>query len=132
MSEIVEVRVARLEEQLKFLVKDAEEAKVSRKSQYESIEALSKAILTIASDMNEVKTKLAGQAPTIEEFITIKHKVVGAGKAGKVVWASGAFIIGIVYNLTTIMKLKTQVFQLSRKIEKQETIKNNKQTDQII
>lgn len=51
---------------------------------------------------------------------------------GIVIFVFLGFIIGIVYNLTNIMKLKAQVFQLNRKIEKQETIKNNKQTDQII
>ena len=98
MSERVEVRVARLEEQLKFLVDDAKEAKINRKGQYESIEYLRQAMSTIAGEVTEVKSKLAGQAPTIEEFITIKHKVVGAGKVGKAVWAVGAFIIGIVYS----------------------------------
>ena len=98
MSETVEVRVARLEEQLKFLVEDAREAKASRKSQYESIEALSKAMLAMSTDMTEVKGKLAGQAPTIEEFITIKHKVVGAGKLGRWLWTAGAFLIGFVFS----------------------------------
>lgn len=98
MSETVEVRVARLEEQLKFLVEDACEAKASRKSQYESIESLGKAVLALAGDVTEVKGKLAGQAPTIEEFITIKHKVVGAGKLGKWVWTAGVFLIGILFS----------------------------------
>lgn len=98
MSETVEVRVARLEEQLKFLVEDAREAKASRASQYESIEALSKAVLSMGTDMTEVKTKLAGQAPTIEEFITIKHKVVGAGKLGKWVWITLGGLITFLFS----------------------------------
>jgi len=98
MSESVEVRVARLEEQLKFLVDDAKEAKINRKGQYDSIEALRHAMATMAGEVGEVKSKLAGQAPTIEEFITIKHKVVGAGKLGKWLWAIGAFIIGSVFS----------------------------------
>lgn len=98
MSETVEVRVARLEEQLKFLVEDAREAKASRKSQYETMEALSKSVLALATDVTEVKGKLAGQAPTIEEFITIKHKVVGAGKLGRWLWIAGSFLIGFVFS----------------------------------
>lgn len=97
-NETLDVRLARLEEQFKFLVEEAREAKASRKGQYESTEKLSKSITTMVQDMNEVKAKLAGQAPTIEEFITIKHKVVGAGKLGKWLWAVGAFIIGVVYS----------------------------------
>ena len=98
MSESVEVRVARLEEQLKFLVDEAKEAKINRKGQYESIEALRRAMTTMAGEVGEVKNKLAGQAPTIEEFITIKHKVVGAGKLGRGLWTVGAFLIGVVYS----------------------------------
>lgn len=98
MNESLEVRVVRLEEQLKFLVEDAKEAGKSRKGQYESMESLRQAMVKMAGEVTEVKTKLAGQAPTIEEFITIKHKVVGAGKVGKWLWAAGAFLIGSVYS----------------------------------
>lgn len=98
MSEPIEVRVTRLEEQLRFLVDDAKEAKINRKGQYESIEYLRQAMSTMAGEVTEVKSKLAGQAPTIEEFITIKQKVVGAGKMGKVIWVIGAFMIGVVYS----------------------------------
>jgi len=97
MTESVEVRLARLEENFKFLVEDAKEAKLARKGQYETMEAMSKTMINVGNDIVEVKAKLAGQAPTIEEFITIKHKVVGAGMIGKWVWAAGAGIIGFVY-----------------------------------
>lgn len=97
MVESVEVRFARIEEQFKFMIEDSKEARASRKIQYESIEKLGQAVTSMAAEVTDVKAKLAGQAPTIEEFITIKHKVVGAGKLGKVVWAIGAFIIGMLY-----------------------------------
>lgn len=105
MSEAVEVRVARLEEQLKFLVRDAEDAKASRGRQYESIEALRAAIdgvvssmTSMANEVSVVKGKLDGQAPTIEEFITIKHKVVGAGKLGKWVWVTLGGLITFLFS----------------------------------
>lgn len=98
MSESVEVRIARMEEQFKVVVRDAEEARNSRKEQYKMIEAINQNISSMVNDVAAVKTKLDGQAPTIEEFITIKHKVVGAGKMGKALWAFGAFLIGMVYS----------------------------------
>lgn len=97
MIESVEVRVARLEEKMQFLVNEAVEAKAARKAQYEATEKNGRAVEIMASEVSDVKTKLAGQAPTIEEFITIKHKVVGAGKLGKWLWAAGGVLIGIVY-----------------------------------
>lgn len=96
MSESLEVRVARLEENMKFLVKDAEQASLARKSQYTAIEAIQSTVSNMASTMTSMKDKLDGQAPTIEEFITIKHKVVGAGRLGKWLWAFGAFLLGSV------------------------------------
>ena len=98
MSESVEVRVARLEENLRFLVDEAKEARINRKGQYDSIEALKASLAAMAGEVTKVRTKLDGQTPTIEEFITIKHKVVGAGNLGKWLWTAGAFIIGIVFS----------------------------------
>jgi hypothetical protein len=98
MSESVEVRVARLEENMKFLVKETEQASVSRKGQYEAIETIQRAIEGMAASVASVKAKLDGQTPTIEEFITIKHKVVGASKFGKYIWAISSFIIGVVWS----------------------------------
>lgn len=98
MSEAVEVRVARLEENMRFLVDEAKEAKEARKFQYQTNEQTQAKITAIGVSISAVETKLAGQAPTIEEFITIKHKVVGAGLLGKWVWAAGAFLIGIVFS----------------------------------
>jgi hypothetical protein len=98
MSEIVEVRVARLEEKMNFLVDEAKEAKAARKMQCATNEDNKAKMIEIGNSLLAVEIKLAGQAPTIEEFITIKHKVVGAGKMGKGVWAIGAFIIGVLYS----------------------------------
>jgi uncharacterized Rossmann fold enzyme len=98
MNEVVEVRVARLEEKMNFLVDEAKEAKAARKMQYVTNEDNKAKMIEIRNSLSAVEVKLAGQAPTIEEFITIKHKVVGAGKMGKGVWAIGAFIIGVLYS----------------------------------
>ncbi len=98
MSESVEVRVARLEENLRFLVDEAKEARINRKGQYESIEALKASLAVMAGEVTKVRTKLDGQTPTIEEFITIKHKVVGAGKLGKWVWVSLGGIITFLFS----------------------------------
>jgi len=95
MSESIDVRVARLEEKMSFLVKDAEEAKTARKAQYKTTEDINRVINAMATEVSNVSSKLAGQAPTIEEFITIKHKVVGAGKLGKWLWLIGGILITI-------------------------------------
>lgn len=40
--------------------------------------------------------RLTEQKPTIDEFITIKHKVVGAGMLGRWLWLALAFLLGLV------------------------------------
>lgn len=49
----------------------------------------------IGNRLKNVEDSLAKNEPTIEEFITIKHKVVGAGIFGKWVWAGAGAIIGV-------------------------------------
>lgn len=42
-----------------------------------------------------LEDSLAKSEPSIEEFITIKHKIAGAGIFGKWVWAGAGAIIGV-------------------------------------
>lgn len=43
--------------------------------------------------MTVIEAQLASNQPTIQEFVTIKHKVQGAGAAGKWIWAAAAGIL---------------------------------------
>lgn len=86
MSESTEVQLARLQEQMKQVLEELRSAKDSRKQQYEHNEAMNKLLLSLDGRVGNVEGTLAVQSPTIEEFITIKHKVVGAGLLGKWVW----------------------------------------------
>lgn len=98
MNESVEVRVARLEENMKFLVEEAKAAKEARKDQYSTNQSVGNSLQTMGNALEAVKTKLDGQTPTIEEFITIKHKVVGAGKLGKWTWITFGGLITFVFS----------------------------------
>ena len=98
-AESVEVRIARMEERMGFLARDAEEASKARKSQYEATAAVQSSVDELTRSVQLVTDTLAGQKPTIEEFITIKHKVVGAGKLGRWLWIAGAFLLGTAANL---------------------------------
>ena len=98
-QESTEVRIARMEEQMKFIVRDAGEASKARKTQYEATENIQRTVDDLARSVQVVTETLAGQKPTIEEFITIKHKVVGAGKLGRWLWIAGAFLLGTAANL---------------------------------
>lgn len=61
----------------------------------ETLVELRDSINDIGNRLKNVEDSLAKNEPTIEEFITIKHKVVGAGIFGKWVWAGAGVIIGV-------------------------------------
>lgn len=90
-----EVQLVRLEVQMTQVLSELRDSKESRSKQYESIEALRLAVQAMVPRVENVENKLAGQAPTIEEFITIKHKVQGAGQMGHWLWIAGAFLLGV-------------------------------------
>lgn len=98
MSESIEVQLARLQEQMKQVLGELQSAKDSRKQQYEHNEAMNKLLLSLDGRVGNVEGTLAVQSPTIEEFITIKHKVVGAGLMGKWVWLALGGTLTWVYN----------------------------------
>lgn len=95
-SESVEVKLARVDERMITVLAELLEAKNGRKSQYDAIEALRLAFEGLANRVGNVEDKFATAQPTIEEFITIKHKVQGAGALGKWLWLVGGVLLGAI------------------------------------
>lgn len=93
MGDSVEVQLARQDERWKMVADEMREAKLARKGQYEQIEALQTTVQLLSAKVSSVEAQLARANPTIDEFITIKHKVAGAGLAGKYLWAGGAALL---------------------------------------
>lgn len=89
-GESVEAHLARQDERWKFVQEEMQEAKLSRKAQYDQMESMRLTVQALSTKVASVETSLAKANPTIEEFITIKHKVTGAGAAGKYIWAAVA------------------------------------------
>lgn len=96
-GEAVEVQMARLEERLKVIMDELALARDSRKQQYETQEKLGRSLVSIESRIENVETSLAKATPTIDEFLIIKHKVVGAGMLGKWLWAAGGGLISLAF-----------------------------------
>jgi hypothetical protein len=94
-SESLDVKLAVLAAQFEFIKKELEEARLARKGQYEKMEEQGKTLTEMGSRLENVEKSLASQAPTIEEFITIKHKVVGAGLAGRWTWVALTAVVGL-------------------------------------
>ena len=98
MAESVEVQLARLQEQMRVMIEGMAEAKHSRNMTRDRLATMNDTIVTLDRRLENVEKQFASSAPTIEEFITIKHQVKGAGIAGKWLWAIGGFIIATVFS----------------------------------
>ena len=95
MNESSELLLVRLEERLKTLFENQTRDRQDREKLEETLGELRDSINDIGNRLKNVEDSLAKNEPTIEEFITIKHKVVGAGIFGKWVWAGAGAIIGV-------------------------------------
>ena len=89
------VLLARLEERLETLSKNQEKDERSKEKLEQTLSGLKDSVQRMEGRLKSVEDSLAKSEPTIEEFITIKHKVVGAGIFGKWVWAGAGAIIGV-------------------------------------
>lgn len=90
------VTLARLEERLRTIFENQTREAREREKMEESIKQLSESINDLSARVQRVEESITKSEPTIEEFITIKHKVVGAGIFGKWVWLGAGAVIGLV------------------------------------
>lgn len=95
-NESTEVLLARLEERLLSQAETQKEVLQQMRDQATRMVAMDQR-------MQNVETSLTSHKPVIEDFITIKHKVVGAGQFGKWVWVVAASAVTFV--LTSREKL---------------------------
>lgn len=97
-NESLEAQLARIDERLRLVMVQNDKAEASRKEQYQFNERIERTVGDMSVKVTNVENKLATASPTIEEFITIKHKIVGAGKLGKYLWLAGGALITLAYN----------------------------------
>ena len=90
-----DILLARLEERLQTLVKNHEKDERNQERLENTLNELKLSVQKMEGRLKSVEDSFAKSEPTIEEFITIKHKVVGAGIFGKWVWAGAGAIIGV-------------------------------------
>ena len=96
-GESPETQIARLDERLTQIITELRDAKDGRKHQYEKLEEFGRSLVSINARIQSVEESYAKASPTIDEFITIKHKVHGAGIVGKWIWAILGSLIGMAF-----------------------------------
>lgn len=94
--EASDIQVARLDERMKMLLQRMEENHESNLNVRGWMARVDGRLMTIEGRVGNVESSLAKSAPTIEEFMAIKHKVMGAGMAGRWVWISAGALLGLI------------------------------------
>ena len=97
-TESPEVQMARLEERLKVILARLDEARSYQQAQQHQMGLITQTLQSMSNRVENVESSLATAKPTIEEFITIKHRVVGAGMLGKWVWAIAGGLLGMLFS----------------------------------
>ena len=98
-NESMEIQLARQEERMKTILLRMEEDRLEHRQSREQMGAINSTLIAIGNRVENVEASLAKATPTIDEFITIKHKVVGAGLMGKWAWIIGAGLLGFLFGV---------------------------------
>lgn len=96
-GESTDARLARIDERVNAVLEELKRAGDGRKQQYTKIEELGRSILKVENRVESVEKTLSVATPAIDEFMIIKHKVVGAGIVGRWLWGIGGTLLGIAF-----------------------------------
>jgi hypothetical protein len=78
-----------------MVLKELSDAREDRKQQFTAIDDIRGSVLKLDHRMTSVEEALTTIRPTIDEFIQIKNKVLGAGRLGKWLWILLIGLIGL-------------------------------------
>lgn len=80
------IQLARIDERMKMLMDKMEENHESHLRTRAWMGQVDRTLNDISTRVSSVESSIAKNAPSLEELIAIKHKVVGAGMAGRWLW----------------------------------------------
>lgn len=98
-GESPEVQMARLQEQMKTILTRLDEAKEGSKDHRQWMVDMSNTLTDMGQRLRGVEDNFARASPTIDEFIIIKHKVIGAGLMGRWLWAGLGAVLTFLFTI---------------------------------
>lgn len=106
MAESIEIQIARIDERMKMMMDKMEENHESHVRTRAWMGQVDRQLSDISTRVNSVESSIARNAPSLEELIAIKHKVVGAGTFGRWLWVGlGALLTFILTSREHLVKL---------------------------
>lgn len=97
----IAVQLGKLAGQVEMIMRELEYASKERKEQVSALQNVGRDVSDISAKVKTLEQNLIKFEPTIDEFIDIKKKVIGAGKLGKWLWGAVATVIGIIFAVRT-------------------------------
>ena len=88
MPESTDIQHARLDERMKMMLDKLEENHESHVKNRAWMSQVDRSLHDIGSRVSNVENSISKNAPSLEELVAIKHKVIGAGVAGKWLWVA--------------------------------------------
>jgi hypothetical protein len=101
MTEFSAVQMARLEERVRTIITQLELDREDRKSHERKAEEYNRLLVTINSRVEKLEAGISSVAPTIQEFIEFKQKLLGAGFLGKWLWVGVGVLVGFIFSMKT-------------------------------
>lgn len=98
-GESPEVQMARLQEQMKTILIRLDEARDDSKTQRKWMAQMSTTLGDVVNRLSGVEEKFERASPTIDEFIIIKHKIIGAGLLGRWLWAGLGALLTFLFTI---------------------------------
>lgn len=97
MPEPTEIQLARLDERMRMILDRMDENHESNVVNRAWMAQVDRSLHDIGSRVTNVENTVSRNAPSLDELVAIKHKVMGAGVAGKWLWiALGATLSMII------------------------------------
>lgn len=100
-GENVEATLARFDERIRTIINEAGEAKENDRRIYEKLDEVGRVLTSMQQQLRALESNFATAKPTIDEFVVLKHKLLGAGALGKWVWIATGALISLLYSSRT-------------------------------
>lgn len=96
MSEPIEVQLARMDERMKSILQAQQANSEAQAAQFRQLHALDNTMHSLKERVSDMEESIANAGPALAEYTMIKHKVIGAGLAGKWIWVAASFVLGAI------------------------------------
>lgn len=103
MSDSTDVKVARIDERLTMMMEGMARDRETQQGLREWMQSMDNRLMQLDGRTANVERSLAASAPTIDEFVKVKNQALGAGMAGKFLWAALGIGIAMASNIRELI-----------------------------